>query len=67
MSTFQVVVCKDGHQLFRTEEQDCGVDNKQRETVGAALAQAFPGSEGYNVDMVIWPDKRGQLIDITVG
>lgn len=66
MSTFQVVVTKNGKQLFRTEEEMCD-GSITHQLAASEIAQRFPLSEGFKVELVIWPDKRGQLLDISVG
>lgn len=66
MSTFQVVVSKNGKQLFRTEEDNCGESLIQQEAA-SEIAQRFPASEGFKVELVIWPEKKGRLIDVSVG
>jgi hypothetical protein len=67
VSSFQVIVTKNGKELFRTEEQPCGDGSNFMHQLGASeIAERFPAVEGFKVEMVIWPDKRGQLMDITV-
>lgn len=68
MATYMVSVSKEGSFLFRTEEQPCDIKyihNMRRDPVVAALIEKFPASEGYKVDLVIWPNKRGSMINVT--
>lgn len=66
MSTFQVVVTKNGKQLFRTEEETCDAGNFMHQLAASEIAERFPAVEGFKVELVIWPDKKGQLMDITL-
>lgn len=68
MASYMVSVSKEGKFLFRTDEQPCDIKyihNMRRDPVVSALIQKFPASEGYKVDLVIWPSKRGSVIDVT--
>lgn len=63
--SYSVDVSYRGKLLFRTEEQPTGVLDNDMEKCLKHLTAKFLKSEGYEVQVVMWPNKVGTIRDVT--
>lgn len=65
MSTFELSVSRNGKFLFRVEEQSTYPDDEAMETLSNLIVERFPASEGFQVVRVVWPDRLGDMKNLS--
>lgn len=64
MASYEVSVSKNGKFLFVTCEQPGSMADEDVANVVSEITQRFPASEGFEVQVVEWPDRTGRLTKI---
>lgn len=65
MPTVEFSVSRNGKFLFRVEEQSTYPDDEAMEVLSNLLVERFPASEGFEVMRVVWPDRLGELKNLS--